>query len=217
VKGLSEEEKHVAKKKLGDRLFPPKYDFNAMLENQANETIIGVRALVDWLKEGANTPIDNISSSEQRADKIRHEMEMLLQEAFSTPFDRQDIYSISRQMDQVLNFSYSTAVEMTAFKVAPDSAILSMAQSLLEGVILMEKVVRMMQSTLKDVNSSIGGIRKHAHEIEDTYIESMSSLFLQDDAIMAIKKREIYHHLRDAGRNLNSTVDILHRIIVAMT
>jgi uncharacterized protein len=213
---LSAEEKQVAKK-LGDRLFPPKYDFNGMLDNQANETIIGVRALVDWLKQGASTPIDNISSSEQRADKIRHEMEMLLQEAFSTPFDRQDIYSISRQMDQVLNFSYSTAVEMTAFKVAPDPAILSMAQSILEGVILMEKAVRMMQSTLKDVNSLIGDIRKHAHEIEDAYIESMSSLFLQGDAIMAIKKREIYHHLRDAGRNLNSTVDILHRIIMAMT
>jgi uncharacterized protein Yka (UPF0111/DUF47 family) len=213
---LSAEEKQVVKK-LGDRLFPPKYDFNGMLDNQANETIIGVRALVDWLKQGASTPIDNISSSEQRADKIRHEMEMLLQEAFSTPFDRQDIYSISRQMDQVLNFSYSTAVEMTAFKVAPDPAILSMAQSILEGVILMEKAVRMMQSTLKDVNSLIGDIRKHAHEIEDSYIESMSSLFLQGDAIMAIKKREIYHHLRDAGRNLNSTVDILHRIIMAMT
>jgi uncharacterized protein Yka (UPF0111/DUF47 family) len=106
---------------------------------------------------------------------------------------------------------------MTAFKVAPDPAILSMAQSILEGVILMEKAVRMMQSTLKDVNSLIGDIRKHAHEIEDSYIESMSSLFLQGDAIMAIKKREIYHHLRDAGRNLNSTVDILHRIIMAMT
>lgn len=214
---MSAEEKQVAKKKLGDRLFPPQYDFNGMLDNQANETIIGVRALVDWLKQGVSTPIDNISSSEQRADKIRHEMEILLQEAFSTPFDRQDIYSISRQMDQVLNFCYSTAVEMTAFKVAPDPAILSMAQSILEGVVLMEKVVRMMQSTLKDVNSLIGDIRKHAHEIEDVYIESMSSLFLQGDVIMAIKKREIYHHLRDAGRNLNSTVDILHRIIMAMT
>jgi sulfur transfer complex TusBCD TusB component (DsrH family) len=59
-------------------------------------------------------------------------------------------------------------------------------------------------------------IRKHTHEIEYTYIESMALLFLQDDVIMAIKKREICHHLRDAGRNMNSTVDILHRIIMAL-
>jgi hypothetical protein len=32
----------------------------------------------------------------------------------------------------------------------------------------------------------------------------------------SLKKREIYHHLRDAGRNLSITVDILHRIVVGV-
>ncbi len=213
---LAKGDDRVVKTKLGDKLFPPKYDFNSMLENQANETVIGVRELVDWLRQGGNLPIDKINTSELRADKIRHEMEHLLQEAFSTPFDRQDIFSISRQMDQVLNFSYSTALEMTAFKVAPDAAISRMAQSLLDGVIILANGVHMMQSTVRDAPGMIHEIRKHTHEIEDTYIESMALLFLQEDAIMAIKKREIYHHLRDAGRNLRSTVDILHRIIMAM-
>ena len=206
----------MVKTKLGDKLFPPKYDFNGMLENQANETVIGVRELVDWLRKGGNLPIDKITTIELKADQIRHEMEHLLQEAFSTPFDRQDIFSISRQMDQVLNFSYSTALEMTAFKVAPDEAISRMAQSLLDGVIILENGVHMMQSTIRDAPGMIHQIRIHTHEIEDTYIESMALLFLQQDAIMAIKKREIYHHLRDAGRNLNSTVYIFHRIIMAM-
>jgi uncharacterized protein Yka (UPF0111/DUF47 family) len=213
---LEKGDDRAVRKKLGDRLFPPRYDFNGMLENQANETVNGVRELVDWLKQGANLPLDKIAASEQRADQIRHEMEQLLQDAFSTPFDRQDIYSVSRQMDQVLNFSYSTAVEMTAFKVAPDPAIHRMAQSLLEGVIVLASGVHMMHHTVRDAQGMIRQIRKHAHEIEDTYIESIALLFLQDDAIMAIKKREIYHHLRDAGRSLNSTVDILHRIIMAL-
>lgn len=205
------------KKKLGDRLFPPKYDFNGMLENQANETVNGIREFVEWLKQGASLPIDKITASELKADQIRHEMEQLLQEAFSTPFDRQDIYSISRQMDQVLNFSYSTAVEMTAFKVAPDPSISKMAQSLLEGVIVLASGVHMMHSAVRDAPDMIRQIRKHTHKIEDTYIESLAMVFQKDDAIMAMKKREIYHHLRDAGRSLNSTVDILHRIIVALT
>jgi hypothetical protein len=74
----------------------------------------------------------------------------------------------------------------------------------------------MMHGTAPGAQASIQQIRKHTHEIEDTYIESMALLFLQEDVMMAIKKREIYHHLRDAGRNMNSTVDILYRIIVAM-
>ena len=49
---------------------------------------------------------------------------------------------------------------MTAFKVAPDPAILDMAQSLLEGVIVMENVVHMMQSTVHDAKDLIRQIRK---------------------------------------------------------
>jgi len=44
----------------------------------------------------------------------------------------------------------------------------------------------------------------------------MKDLFDEQDAIRALKNREIYHHMRDAGRNMAATVDILHRIIVAM-
>ncbi len=210
------EENHSMKAKLGDRLFPTRYDFNGMLENQANETVNGLRELAEWLKQDNGAPIDKIAASEKKADQIRHEMEQLLQEAFSTPFDRQDIYSISRQMDQVLNFSLSTAIEMAAFKVEPDPAIRGMAHSLLEGMIVLVSGVHMMHSTVKDAPGMIREIRKHARDVEVTYVESMSLVFQKDDAITAMKKREVYHHLRDAARNLNSTVDILHRIIVAM-
>jgi len=59
-------------------------------------------------------------------------------------------------------------------------------------------------------------VRKCMHELENTYIQSMAELFGQKDAVLALKEREIYHHLRDAGRNLSVTVDILHRIIVEL-
>ncbi len=213
---MTAEHEKAARGKLLDRVFPPKYDFNGMLTNQVEETENGVNELVEWLKAGAKEPIDKITASELNADRIRHEMEQLLQEAFDTPFDRQDIYSISRQMDQVLNYSHSTAREMVAFKVAPNPAICGMADSLLEGVKCLAAGVRMMSGPVKDPQGMITQIRRHTHEIEDRYIDSMANVFIEGDAITAMKKREIYHHLRDAGRNLNSTVDILHRIIVAM-
>jgi len=52
--------------------------------------------------------------------------------------------------------------------------------------------------------------------IDKTYVRNMALVFTNDDPIMAMKKREIYHHLKDAGRNLSITVDVLHRIIVGL-
>jgi hypothetical protein len=32
----------------------------------------------------------------------------------------------------------------------------------------------------------------------------------------ALRKREVYHHLRDAGRALRNTADIMHRTAVGL-
>jgi len=207
-----------AKKPLIDRLFPPKYNFEGMLLRQAETTSSGVKELVDWLKAGARDDPVELAKLEQQADDIRHELEHLLYEAFSTPFDRQDMYSISRQMDQVLNFSLSTAVEMRAFEVGPGVNIIKMSEELYRGTSQLPQGVKMMHRHNKDEKATelVRQIRKCIHEVEDTYIQSMAELFRQNDAVVALKKREIYHHLRDAGRNLSLTTDVLHRIIVIL-
>jgi hypothetical protein len=45
----------------------------------------------------------------------------------------------------------------------------------------------------------------------------MAGVFLRDDAMDALRKREIYHHIKDASSYLDNCVDILHRIIVRLT
>ena len=54
------------------------------------------------------------------------------------------------------------------------------------------------------------------HEIKALYVAGMAELFRTDDPMNALKKREIYHHLRDAGRALRRTLDILHHAVVGL-
>lgn len=205
------------KKTLFERLFPVKYDFEGMLHDQAVETAKGTEELCRWLKDGAREEPALLVQIEKHADDIRHLMEHRLQEAFSTPFDRQDIYSTSRQMDQILNFSLSTAIEMRAFKVEPTKCMVRMAEALDTGTKLLVEGVRMIRDRSDKAPALIRQVRAQVHVIEDNYIQAMAVLFDQGDAILAIKNREIYHHLRDAGRNMGATVDVLHRIIVELT
>ena len=119
-----------------------------MLYDQAEQTQIGVRALHEWLNDKCCTEPDNIRWEEEKGDGIRLAMERQLQEAFppSTPFDRQDIYTISRQMDHILNYSLTTAYEMRAFQVEPDDAIMNMTVSLENGVDLIAKSVKLLKT-----------------------------------------------------------------------
>ncbi len=210
------EEEHAVqgKKRFIDSIFPPKYHFDKMLLDQAEQTLHGVEALCAWLRTNELTEPVEIIAAEDKADHMRYAMESQLLEAFSTPFDRQDIYTFSRQMDYILNFTMSTALEMGAFGVPPDDAVRSMASSLKDGTKKLVEAIRIMEKDPEKADLMVKDMRQNERDIDKIYVTSMREVYAQKDPIMAMKKREIYHHLRDAGRTFGITIDILHRIIV---
>lgn len=199
-----------------DRIFPLEHDFLRMLVVQAEQTQSGVEALVTWLDTGCTGPPDEVRRIEREQDRMRYELEEALIDAFSTPFDREDLYSLSRQMDYILNFAAETAREMHAFGVGPDRAIGQMARLLLEGARAVVEGVGVMTTDEPRVRESIRKGRAALHRIEDAYIDGLAEVFQGTDAMDALRRREIYHHLRDGGRALRGTLDVLHRAVVGL-
>jgi len=198
------------KKGLLDGLFPPRYDFRDMLVSQAEATVKGVELLIEAMKGGMDDHVRALIDLDRRTDRFRHDMERKLQEAFSTSFDRQDIYSVSRQMENVMNFARTTLQEMEAFEVEPDRCMLDMAEHLLVGTREIMQALRSLGSE-DTTDQFIERMRTEEEGIEETYIMGMKEVFLLPDHMIILKKREIYHHIKDAGRALSATADILHR------
>jgi uncharacterized protein Yka (UPF0111/DUF47 family) len=202
------------KKNLFSEFFPREYDFESMLAHQSEMTVAGVKALIAWLETHPLSDPHELVRIENEVDIMRHELEDKLIRSFSTPFDRQDIYSISRQMDYILNFSKETAKEMNAFGVQADKTILAMAQSLLSGTECISRGIRNLNSDKEAVEEEIRHARDAYHVMEEEYITGMTGLLRTDDAMNALRTREIYHHLRDAGRAMRDTLDILHNAVI---
>jgi hypothetical protein len=195
-------------------LFPREYDFHAMLAAQADRTVAGVRSFANWLETSPPANPVHLEEIENEVDHMRHTMEEKLISSFSTPFDRQDIYSISRQMDYILNFSKETAKEMYAFGVLPDPYIHAMTGYLLSGTECIARGVRALEGDKVRVEEEIRHARDAYNALEDRYILGMAVLLKTSDAMQAIRTREIYHHLRDAGRAMRNTLDILHNAVI---
>jgi hypothetical protein len=202
------------KKNLFSEFFPREYDFEAMLAHQSGMTVAGVQAFVAWLETRPLSDPHELVRIESEVDVMRHELEDKLIRSFSTPFDRQDIYSISRQMDYILNFSKETATEMNAFGVQADKTILAMARSLLSGTECISRGIGNLNSDKDAVEEEIRHARDAYHVMEEEYITGMTVLLRTDDAMTALRTREIYHHLRDAGRAMRDTLDILHNAVI---
>jgi len=195
-------------------IFPREHDFESMLAFQSDRTVEGVQALVVWLDKVPLVNPHELERFENEVDDMRHEMEEKLIRSFSTPFDRQDIYSISRDMDYILNFAKETAKEMYAFGVKPDTPIRQMAKNLLDGTMCISRGIKILNSDKDMVEEEIRHARDTYNQMEDLYIASMAELFRTDDAMNALRTREIYHHLRDAGRAMRDTLDTLHNAVI---
>ncbi len=91
-----------------------------------------------------------------------------------------------------------------------------MARLLLEGTHAVVEGVSVMTSDEVRVRESVRQGRAALHRIEDAYIDGLAEIFRGTDAMEALRRREIYHHLRDGGRALRGTLDVLHRAVVGL-
>jgi len=199
-----------------DRLFPPKYDFPKMLHEQACTALKGVDRLLDWMKSDGSINDDELMRIDMALDDSRHRMENALLEAFTTPFDRRDIYSIAHQIGEVSDFVVSTQTEMKVLGVTADEPLIRMTETLRTGMARFSDALCDVQDDPVKAERLIREIRKAEHEIESIYIEALAKVMSKEDAIEALRRREIYHHMKDASRALGLAVDILHRIIVSI-
>ena len=207
----------MAKKKFIDRLFPVKYNFYEMLSNQAKMNLSGVETLCNWLTVDSETNVEALLQDVKSADAIRMDLEKKLTNAFSTPFDRGDIYTISIGMDKVIEYAKSTLLSMKAYNLQTNNIILQMVENLKTGTEAFAEAVAFLQNEPLKAQANIPKIRETHNAVEQLYRDGMADIFQENDPMDAFRKREVYHHIKDASANLEDAVDILHRIVVRLT
>lgn len=204
-------------KKFIDNLFPPKYDFYEMLINQADLTNEGINAILEWLSDTDNQEkYNNVIKLSEEADTLRIDMEKKLIQSFITPFDRQDIYTISKSIDKVLDYLKSTIESMLDYTVECDNIILSMIEELNKGTVELTEALSMLKENPLKAEDFVHPMREKESSIEGLYRKGMVIQFNNADTIEALKRREVYHHIKDAGKCFGDTVDVFHKIVVRL-
>jgi uncharacterized protein len=204
------------KKKMIDRLFPPKYDFHGMLRDQAAVTVKAIQAFAKWLKDGAKGEPEELRQLKHEADDARWHLEDELILAFSTPFDRTEIYDLSRQMDRIIDSASDTAKEMVEFKIEVDEPIMAMVDLLLKAVQSLSEAIQLLEFNPAAAEDLVPALRKLHKDVERSYLDAISFLLTGDVTMDKIKRKEVYHNFKNVMKNVGFTVDILHRVVVSL-
>ena len=103
--------------------------FIKLIHDQAAFTLEGMEFLKAYMAEDS-TAAEKLIKSEKEADEARRILIAELNKTFITPFDREDIFSLSRTIDDVLDYAYSTVTEMEVLKVRPTTFMFQIASLL---------------------------------------------------------------------------------------
>lgn len=201
-------------RRLYDRVFPRMPDFFTLLSEQCLQVAHTTGLLVEFMETAAPEIGQQIRQDEHEADRIKVRNLHTLNEAFSTPMDREDIYRAIVDLDDVVNYCKTTVSEMDVLGVPPDKHSLEMAMHLKMGmdalVIGYGKLGRLPYSAAEDADTA----RKAERKVEKAYRRALADLFQGEDYINMFKRREIYRHLSNAADRMANCANTLHDIVV---
>jgi hypothetical protein len=202
--------------RIFERIFPRTPDFFAMLHEQSRQVVHTVGLLVNFMECGDAEIGVEIKQDEHAADKVKVRNIHILNEAFSTPMDREDIYRAITTLDEVVNYCKDTVNEMDALGLTPDAFTLEMAKHLLAGVKALEAGFGELAKSPARASEQADLARRSERKVEKLYRKALAALFNGEDYILMFKRREIYRHLTNAAERMAHCGNTLHDIVVKM-
>ncbi len=191
-------------------------DFYTMLYKQSEKTMEGVECLYQYMSTGDVQYGANVVKKETEADELRRTLISSLEQTFITPFGREDIYSLSRVIDDVIDYSCSTVEEMRLFKLETNDALAQMASILFESSKAINQAVKHLENHWDISREQLVKIKYYENEMESVYRNALVELLENDDWKYILKMREIYRHLSNAADKSDEAANILGHIIIKM-
>ncbi|MFH2140242.1 MAG: DUF47 family protein [Pseudomonadota bacterium] len=200
-----------------DRVFPKVPDFFHMLTEQTIEVALTVSLLVDYMKHGDPAIAESLKENVHQADLLKVRNLHELNDAFSTPIDREDIYRAIMALDDIVMYCKTTVHEMDVLGVTPDRFMRDISLRIKEGVDALANGFAKLATTPATAALDADIARKAERHAEKLYRFALPELFEGDDYINMFKRREIYRHLTNAAEHMAQCANTLHDIVVKIS
>jgi uncharacterized protein Yka (UPF0111/DUF47 family) len=200
-----------------DRVFPKVPDFYHMLTEQNLKVAHTVNLLVEYMEKDGPAIAEALKQDVHEADLLKVRNLHELNDAFSTPIDREDIYRAIMALDDIVMYCKTTVHEMDVLGVTPDDFMRGISHNLKEGVDALAAGFAKLGSRPASAALDADAARKAERYAEKQYRVALSTLFEGTDYVNMFKRREIYRHLTNAAQHMAQCANTLHDIVVKIS
>lgn len=198
--------------------FLPKEDQYFALFSQMTAKIQEAASLLVELLQGSDENFDALSkkikSVEHECDEITHSVTTKLNKSFITPFDREDIYTLSVALDDVCDYIDAAARAVVMYNIhESDRYAQELAVVLQKQTVEIHGAVSHLQAA-KGMEQNLLNIQRLENDADEVYFRAMAALFKNSDAVKIIKWKELYEILENGTDRCESVGNIIESIVL---
>jgi hypothetical protein len=162
--------------------------------------------------------IKALEAKEHEGDQAVHAMMDRLNRSFITPMDREDLFHISKELDDITDCIESTAHLFTMFdvqKTKPEA--LAFVKLIVEATAELHAVTAEMKNfkKSKDLKPKVIEINRLENEGDQLHRRAVHTLFTQEkDPLEVLKWKEVYENLESALDACEHVANIILGVVV---
>jgi hypothetical protein len=200
------------------RLLPRSIHFFELFISHADNLALVAGRLLEMVEQfdRLEDRVAEIQALEKRGDEIDREIERQLENAFVTPFDREDIHEFTLKLDDVVDIVQAAAELLIIYDVhQPTEEFRRLVRILAEQSKELAEATRGLESK-KGLLRHLEAVHRLEHEADGLSRAALARLFREKmDPLDVLKWRDLYREIEnaiDAGEDAAETIErMLHK------
>lgn len=185
-------------------------DMVALLLRQTTASLDGARVArqAAGTADSSATARDHIAVVEHVGDQARAQLVAMLAISLVTPVDREDLFRVSRSIDDVLDNLRDFVRELDLFEMS-DESLVPVIDAIIDGLELLYPAVAAVADGTSDVGARVLATKKSCNDIRRCYQRQLVLLLDGEVTTSMLRRRELLRRLDVVGLRLGEAVDAL--------
>ena len=195
-------------------------EFYLLLEEFAGKIVKAGEAFYDLVSnyEDIENKVADVKTLETECDLQAHKILTALNASFITPFDREDIYSITKEMDDIVDSIEEVANRFIVFDVNKlKTESFAMATYIMQAIRELEVMFKHLPEAQKNsiVREQIIEVNRIENDGDVLYRDALKKLFREEkDPIELIKWKHLYEQLETSLDSCENVANIVEGVIM---
>jgi predicted phosphate transport protein (TIGR00153 family) len=199
------------------RLRPVDTTFYDLFTRQADHLVVGAALLGEVLGAGTDREAlaQRMRDAEHAADDTTHEIVRRVNTTFVTPFDREDIYALASELDDVMDFMEEAVDLVLLYEVDSLPSEFGDQVDVLQRCAQLTAESMPRLQTMKDLEEYWIEINRLENAGDKSYRRILAKLFSgKYEALEVLKLKDIVDSLEDGIDAFESVANIIEQIAV---